>query len=943
MANIPGWPVLMTQWGAPYGSNGGTPPTLSTDLSSRVIGSIGAKVGKQYELDTAQAGELNVSLRNDDAVLDPVNSSSPFAGHIAPYQSISVQAQYPPSVNLLTNFQATGGYGYTTGTVPAGMGVLSYTDTTGGTIVAQSASPHDTAFSFSVPASSAAGQYIFEFTDIAAEPLSEYTFSTNLFNSASTASPQVQIVFGWYGPGSYAAPSTYSYGPSINLVYNTWYSISATATAPAGAAGLVVGVMTATSISSAYAIQTYNSQLQYGTLSAYADPGTWYPLFTGWIERWPSKWGNGGQYGKISATVVDTMALLSEGQLSDPLTEEIEYALATYCYPLSDPAGASQATEANGMYPPLNVLSTTFANGTLTFGNDITAANSSTGIFTAGGVDPTVVEIIPASSPNSVNVVGTSYLSLSESGITGPVSPGAYTRMIAFCSTAPFAVNQAYTLWSAYDNVAGGTGNTFQIGVEWGTTASTGSVYGAHRVGGLLASNILTPSGFNPCDGNWHLIMFGYNSVTGQVMISVDGQYSSITSSIGLLFTNAVVDSIGGNIWSNNQGVNQFQGFLAYAAEFPTVLTSTEVSNIYDAWYNACSGESATARYARILRYAKYTGPANLGNGVLTTDMGPATDLDGSDALTCLENVVVSENGTHYVAANGTLTFTGRGFRYNRPQPSFIFGENAAAGELPYEDLELDYDPTHLANDITVTQNFSSQNFYAINAASQLEYFDRTMTRTVNVNNPLEVQACAYFLAWRYGQPLTRVSSLTLNPAATAGLWAACLSIDVNTCIQVNRRPPGCPEISLLLWVENRQWTLGDDGKAKLVLQCSPAIPVGQAQFTVYQTEIAALTTVGSPTITVSPITDTVNPLNAFITPGDTWIIHANGAVPAETLVVESVQATGSSWTTGTITFTTNVAHAHPVGTAVTENSFAMINLDQYDANSVLGSVTFTY
>lgn len=942
MSTIPNWPVLVTQWGAPYGANGGTPAAQNVDISNRVIGSIGFKAGKQYELDSAQAGELTATIRNDDAVLDPVNSSSPFAGHIAPYQPFSVVAQYPPSANLLTYFQATGGAGFTTGSIPAGQHVFTGTDPGGtGTIVAQSASPHDTAFNFAVPASYGAGQFIMAFTTVPAEPGAEYTFSTNVMNTTAGVTGPVQIAFGWYSPTFSPGATTWSYGPVVNMTPNVWYSISATTNAPANACGMAVGIVTGGTPTGAWNIEAYDSQISYGGLATYADPGTWYSMFTGWVERWPSQWKDAGQYGTLNATVVDAMALLSQGQLSDPFTEEITSAGASWCYPLSDSSSASQAVEANGLFPPIQAAQTTVNGGTLTFGNDIEATNV-TGIFTAGGVDPSVVSITPGGTAGSSAVVGTAYLSLDDAGIVGPQNSALFTRMIAWRCTDTSAKTSAYAscLWTAYDGAAGQAGDFIQMG--FGMTSSTaGDVFGTVNYASGINDTYSPGASFNPADGNWHLMMFGYNSATGAVMLSVDGNYSLSSATAGATVTGILKDSVGGNIWPGNQGTEQFEGDIAYVAEFPSLLTSTQVSRLYGAWFDACSGDTATQRYQRILRYANYTGPTALGNGVLTTSMGPATDLSGSDALTCLENVVTSENGNHYVSSNGTLTFTGRGFRYNRPTPTYIFGEAQSSGEWPYEDAKLDYDTTHLANDITITQNFTGQDFFAVNSVSQLAYFDRTMTRTVNVNNANECQAAAYFLSWRYGQPLTRVSSITINPAALAGMWPVALSIDVNMCIQVNRRPPGCPEISLLLWVENKQWTISDDGNAKLVLQCSPAIPENQGQFAVWQAQVVTATA-GSSTITINNATDQVNALNGQLYPGQPFVIQANGSVAAETLTIQSVQVTGTSWTTGTITLTTNLALTHAAGTAVSETT-SVTNLNTYNTESELGSVMFCY
>lgn len=928
---IPNWPVLLTEWGAPYGSNGGSPASQNVDISNRVVTTMGAKTGKQYELDQAQAGELTVTLRNDDAVLDPTNASSPFVGHIAPYQPLRVRAMYPPTNNLLTSAQAQGGVGTAVGAIPSSFNIFAGTDPNGtGSIVADATTPNNTAFSFVVPTSFGAGQFICAFDGCSCEPNASYTFSTNLMNVTSGVSGPVKLAFGWYGPNFSFGPASWSYGPVVNLTFNTWFSVSATATAPSWACGLAVGIVTGGTPSAQWTMEAYNSQFERGSsATTYTVPGTVYPVFSGHIERWPSKWRDGGQYGTIGATVVDAMALLSQGQLSDPLTEEIQNNSSRFLYRLDDPSSSSQAYEAKGRFSQLSIQSSSPGAGTVTFGNAITATNPTTGVFTAGATSPQCVQITPGT-------FGTSFLDLDAVGITGPAGT-SFTRMIAFRWTGTVtAASQAVYLWAAGD--VSGVNQVSLILLSSGSSNSAGGQLGFY----IGATGLLyTPTGgVNPFDGNWHLVMLGYDGTSS--LLSIDGQYSS--SVFATTVPSCVNDQLGylgtGNV--TTYSLLNMNGNLAYAAEFPSMLSSTAVSNIYSAWKNACQGESTTNRYKRILRYGGFTGPTNIGSGVLTTSMGPASDLDGSDVLSALESVVVTENGNHWIGADGTLNFTGRAARYNRPTPTYILGENAAGGEWPYEDLQLDYDTTHLANDVTVTQSSTSQNFYAMSSASQTAYFDRTMTRTINSNSQQECQDAASFLAWRYSQPITRVSSVTINPAALSGLWPVALSIDIGMCIQINRRPPGCPEISLLVWVENKQWTLDEKGNAKLVLQCSPAITTNMGQFSIWSAQLASQAIAGTNTITINAATDMVNPLNAYFVKGQTFQIHTNGTAAFENLTIQSVQATGSNWTSGTITFTTNLTITHPAGTACGEQSFGTA-LTAYEPNSIFDSVAFAY
>lgn len=951
---IPTWPLLQTAWGAAYSANGGAMPTYGVDISLRVLNSQDSKRGKQYELDTAQAGELTTTLRNSDAVLDPTNTTGPFGGHVLPYQPFQVQAQYPATQNLLTYVQATGGEGYGTGTIPASFEIHSTSDATGGQIVAPGDAYNGTNV-FQFVNNTGPNARICTFESVPVQPNTAYTIQLRIRCVTAGVTAHVGGYIGFYSAANIAAgasPSTASSGPTVTLTGAasgaTWTLLSYTATSPAGACGMSIGVTQTSAASGANNVQIDVAQVEIGTAATtWTQPNPWYPLFTGFIERWPTKWAEGGTWGTINSTVTDAFALMSQGQLSDPLTEEINALNPRFLYRLDDADSSAQAAEASGRFPALNVVSGKYGAGSVTFGSAIGSATAN-GLFTAGGVSPSVTSFAPGATVSGWQ--GASVLSLDESGIVGPANPLSWTRLLSFRYTggnsAP-AGGVTQTLWGSFDSRGNGIGGSYQLqlvsgggGTNWvGFTISLPNGTGNISNGPTAVG----PAGYNPYDGNWHLVVYGYNDAAQTAFCSVDGVTASMFTALGSGgWTPAIFrDSIGGYLNGGLETTNEFQGDLSFAAEFPGNLTATQIQNLYSAWRNACAGETSAARYARILRYAKYTGPTNISAG-LTSQMGPATDLAGSDAFTCLNNVVVTENGNHFVARDGTITFQGRNYRYNVPTPAFVFGE--ASGEYPYEDLQLDFDTTHLGNDVSVTQNSTGQAFFAANAASQTAIFDRTMTRTINVQNAAEAQDAAGYMVKQYSQPLTRVTSITLNPAGAPALWPVILQLELGMCIQINRRPIGCPTISLLMWIEQLSWSTDDKGNFRVTMQCSPANQIPQAQFAMYQTTLSAIATAGQPTITVAPLTDTVNPLNAFVYPGDQFQVHSTSGVTFETLTVKTVQATGSNWTSGTITFTSNLSVTHPVGAIASNPSpVGLTSLNQYNPNAVFDSVVFTY
>jgi hypothetical protein len=946
VASNPNWPIVEAAWGVLWNAGGGTVPanqyTAVTELT-RGTSSIGR--GRQYELDQIRAGEYGLTLTNADGSLDPTNTTGPWYGHIAPYQPIRVRAQWPPTVNLLTQFQATGGDlgGYPAGTspLPAAEGVFSNVDTTGGSIFA-SASPWQgsTVFRFSVPSGSTTGSRIVHINRAAGAPGGQYTAQFHIRDITSSTTLQVKPFIAWYAPASSAAPAAYTYGTTATLTGSSsasWTTLTVTGVLPAAAAGMDVGIALAADAAAACVVQVDGLQLERsGAASAWTSPGVWYPLYAGFVERWPSSWDLSGTYGLVQPTATDAFSLLSQVKLADPLTEEINAAGPRFLYKLDDPEGSTTFTDSVGAYPAAPVAAGKFGAGSLTAGNEITAA-SPAGVYTgSAGTVVTVNNPNPGSSTNSA----ASYLSLAAAGITGPANPGgSWTRIIAFRYTGPTPAAQA-VIWSCMDRTrALGTpiGSLLYILVN-----SAGHIQ--FTMQGPTGAGDSFDSGTFVNDSEWHLVQVSYSHTTGTLLFGQDDYVGTWTSiSPALEPVGLVTDSVGGYVDTvlGGTAAYNFQGDISFVGEFPTALSATTMGNIYTAWRSACAGESTDARYARILRYAGYTGPTSIQTG-LTTAMGPC-NTDGTDAVSALQQVVDTENGEHFVARDGTITFRARSARYNTTTPTYTFGERTDLGEWPYEDCSLDYDSTHLSNQVTVTQDSTGQTFAAQDAASVAAYFPRTLERGINSANSLECQDAANYLLSRYRQPAVRVDSLKLHPSAQTGLWPVCLSLELGTRIRVMRRPQGAPAIQVDCFVENIQWDVDDTGDAWVTLQCSPADLTPYGVLAAWHATLASTIASGATAITVNASQDNTNPL-AVQLPAGTQLTLDPGGTNQETVTIAAVGATSPGWTTATITLTAATTKAHNVGIVVCGAlPSGVTDPTTWDAVAALDSMTLPY
>jgi hypothetical protein len=533
------------------------------------------------------------------------------------------------------------------------------------------------------------------------------------------------------------------------------------------------------------------------------------------------------------------------------------------------------------------------------------------------------VVTVANANPGSGAYSPATFISLNGAGITGPANAQSWTRMIAFRYTGPTpAAGYSAVIWHCMDNQHANNGPSgSQILVHVNSSGQPALIINGPSGTGL--------SGYfggatNVVDGNWHLLIFGYDQASNTALASQDGatasyyfsQPTSVTPT-GLVYDSlgGFVDGAGGNAtWSN------FQGDIAFAVEFPTFVgpaSQNDLTTLYNAWKSSFSGDSSNARYSRILGWAGYTGTTAIQAG-LTTSMGPAA-VGGQDALSALQTVVDTENGVHYVDRAGTLTFKARSARYNALTPALVLGERADLGEIPYEDCALDYDPTRLANIVKVTQASTGQIFSATSATSQAQYFPRTLSRTINASSAQECQDAANYLLSRYKAPASRLSTIRLNPSSNPTIWAACLSLELGTRIRVMRRPPSpAPAIVTDCFVDAIDWTLGDDGKAAVSIQCSPADLTPYGLFASFHTTLATSAAAGVSTVTINAGADNTNPAATQIGQGQQLVLGL-GTANQETVTVLSVSASTSGWTTAVLTLTNTTLNAHNAGDVVCE------------------------
>jgi hypothetical protein len=810
----PNWPLIdyAICWSA--GPNQTPVQDYWCSVTARTQGRVSIRRGKQYELDQVQPGEMTLTLQNLDGAFDPSNMASPFAGSVLPYRLMRARAQWPPTVNLLTNDQATVGFGNYG--AAATLSMLANVSAFGTSTVVVGPCPPPASgncYNAACPVGSA-----YQGVTIAgwsAAPGVTYTAQCQAAAGAVAIGAYLGIV--WHDVNGNTISETD--GTVTALPTTGQVQLTVTSVAPSNVAGAVLVFLSGPSApSTATAINGWNFQVeQSGSASTWVQPSPWFPLFTGYVERWPQTWTSNGNYGTVDLTVVDLFAFLANRGLSSPFEADALSYGPNFLYKLDEAQGATVFVDRTGR----RGNATLAASPILVPGQSMSTQDNAvpgtpaaiTGAF-LGAAGPVVAAQL------SVNSSGPLLIPPDANGNIGvPPTPG-WTRIIAARLTG--AISNGQCAWSIYSN---GIGNSvFGIEVDPG---------GLIRAYGFVATtpinrfsqNFPIPAvgnGSTLYDSDWHLYGVSLDS-SGTVLTAWNDLNSPVSSTASGSRqpppgTADIIGAIGNYATGGLTATSNWSGQLAFAIEYPFAMTPSIWANLSNSWRNAWSTsqamtESSDQRYQRILNWIAYSGPTRISAG-LSRSYGPATDIQGGPsataALQALQNVVDTEAGQHYVAGDGTVVFRSRADRYNNT-PTVVFGENS--GEVPYMTAEFDFDPTRIGNTATVNLQYGQTAFQASDTGSVTNYGVVTIQRTVNTADPLEAQAAAQYLVYQNRQPLQRLAALPVDVASTVG-WGAMLGLDLGSCVTVNRRPSNAPLVSVTGFVEQVQWDLADDMSA---------------------------------------------------------------------------------------------------------------------------------
>lgn len=769
MAQLQNWPLVVVEADFSIG-----PPNVpgdsrvSLETNGVAIQQLATQRGTQYELGHAEAGTCNISVSDPNEILNPVNPSSPFnsgGNTLLPYRAVQVVAWWnkatktPTTGNLIN---ATNNASSTnTPLDPSFESGTSAWSTLGtaATVAQSTTQAFDGTHSLAVTVTGGTDAAAVSLRTIAGK---QQTASIYVFTPAATTVTASLL----------NAPSGTVIASATTTATGAWQRLTMTGTP----AGYTVTLRVSAAGTFPFTFYVDAMQLELGaTATAFSTSGpTRNSVFAGFIERYPSTWTDSGFRGIRPLVAVDALSVLSRTVVSQSYESTIK-ADNPYLYmPLNDASMPQKVELPQGGQPFLGYTQLGSQSGAVNFGGDNFLDGSPAVTVVQQNTDPPVV-----SDTSMLTFLGTrqGLLKMDTNSFTLECWV-KFNSGVAYVGAATAAVTAGRS-----------DGMPFYLG--WYMIHGQMIIRFADPSGAISGYSISNGQGFTGYpDGQWHYLAFVV-SPTNQYRSVVDSRLGGIVP-----LANTGTPAPSPTIGLSNFFVEAAADFgdpvtsiaVANMAAYPTTLTASQLSAHYQRGIGY-KGEMPGDRATRIL--SQYWGsPLTFRTSPGYVGMSEDFDYNTRVVLDVLNEMADTEGGRLYADRSGIVVFEDRATRYAPSNRTSLatFGENTAAGELPYEDVAYDFDPTYVFSQASLTRPGNGNITPSVNSTSLANYGQRIIQQDMKVNTDFDVAQAANFYLDRYAAPKMRISKLTINPGANPDLFGVALALDVSQRVTVTRR-----------------------------------------------------------------------------------------------------------------------------------------------------------
>ena len=409
--------------------------------------------------------------------------------------------------------------------------------------------------------------------------------------------------------------------------------------------------------------------------------GRHYPVWFGYIERYPQAWPDLPQWGMSQITATDVVSVASAVSMFSAMQGEI---LADNPYSYL-PCNEQYTSSTEGPTLQFSLLD---ANGLIAL--NYAPGNQAPGVY-GDGLNSPVNTGLPVNLLGDQNTgLGTSSYSTQDKGHRGPsvtyYDPQLPTNSSGSGLTIEFwfqfdGTTQDCTLLTIY-----GPPSTFKAPARSGNGAlgyvlinGTSGTITVHGPGNF---ELTFPAPLSASDPQQIVLVMTTSNGDCQVYFNGVLQGSVI---LGVASTFYAV-GLGPGRWSydadNAYSYDAFNYSAAHLAIYSYQLTPLRIAAHYNTGYTGASGVSAAQRFAQILTWATlglkrgyFWWQGATGNAEIT-QIGAAYALNGSSAADAVNTLEQTESGRSYAQANGSYTYLERWGTYN-------LASQATFGDLP--------------------------------------------------------------------------------------------------------------------------------------------------------------------------------------------------------------------------------------------------------------------
>jgi len=223
--------------------------------------------------------------------------------------------------------------------------------------------------------------------------------------------------------------------------------------------------------------------------------------------------------------------------------------------------------------------------------------------------------------------------------------------------------------------------------------------------------------------------------------------------------------------------IEQFpQQFVASGNQSITTVTALDAFALFKLARHT-DNESEELSSVRITNILDEIGWSSSKRDIATGILDVQAVTDDNDALTALRLTAKSEGGELFMAKDGDVKFNNRRTQLTTQTVKGTFG--LGGGEIPYNDVALNFDNVLLRNDWRITRVSGSEQT-AQNSISITKYGSRVVKRTGQLQtSDTDALSVANQLLAKFGDVGERVDSMVFSPKGNTAIWTHALGAEL--------------------------------------------------------------------------------------------------------------------------------------------------------------------